>query len=58
MDIVRCHIAGKHRILKAIMEHIEQFLRQLGLHQYAHAFERNGYDSLDILFTPAMDDAE
>ena len=58
MDIVRCHIAGKHRILKAIMEHIEQFLRQLGLHQYAHAFERNGYDSLDILFTPGMDDAE
>ena len=40
------------------MEHIEQFLRQLGLHQYVHAFERNGYDSLDILFTPGMDDAE
>ena len=40
------------------MEHIEQFPRQLGLHQYVHDFERNGYDSLDILFTPGMDDAE
>ena len=40
------------------MEHIDQFLRQHGLHQYTHAFERNEYDSLDILFTPAMDDAE
>ena len=40
------------------MEHLEQFFIQLGLQQYDHTFERNEYDSLNILFIPGMDDAE
>ena len=40
------------------MEHVEAFLKSLGLGQYTPAFEGNGYDSLDILFVMDDDDFE
>ena len=30
------------------MEHVEEFLKHIGLHEYADAFFDNDYDSLDI----------
>ena len=38
------------------MEHVEAFLKHIGLGQYAEVFEDNGYDSLDILFV--MDESD
>ena len=38
------------------MEHVEVFLRHIGLGQYAGVFEDNGYDSLDMFFV--MDDMD
>ena len=32
------------------MEHVEVFLKHLGLGAYATSFENNGYDSLDMFF--------
>ena len=32
------------------MEHVVEFLKHIGLQQYAGAFFDNGYDSLDIFF--------
>ena len=40
----------------SIMEHVEAFLKHIGLGQYAGAFENNGYDSLDMFFV--MDDSD
>ena len=36
------------------MEHVEVFLKHIGLGQYVNTFEDNGYDSLDTFFV--MDD--
>ena len=40
------------------MEHLEGFLRQIGLKQYVIVFKMNGYDTLNTLFAPDMDDVE
>ena len=38
------------------MEHVEHFLKSLGLGQYVPAFENNGYDNLGIILTHDDDD--
>ena len=38
----------KVEIKTNVMEHVEEFLKHIGLHEYADAFFDNDYDSLDI----------
>ena len=38
------------------MEHVEAFLKHIGLGQYAQVFEENAYDSLDMFFV--MDETD